>query len=972
MPDHSTASGTNLHEAKRLKEPVRAASTANISTATPGASLDGVTLTNGDRILLKNQSTTSQNGIYVWAGAASALTRATDADSAADFVLGFLVYVREGTVNGTTYWVYNTATSPITVGSTSLTFNSVSSTGGGTVTSVAMTVPTEFSISGSPVTTNGTLAVSKVNQSANTFWAGPATGSATTPAFRAVVPADMPVFGASGAGHASGSVPDPGSSTGTGKFLREDASWAVPPGSGGSSSTSTGGSGSGALVPIMVIGPLTATSTTMDFTSIPQTGFRNLRLRLKIRSTHAAFSTNLGIQANGDTTAAYGYEVLADSSGSAARLSHQADTSALLGFMPANSAPANTFGTLDVDLPNYADALVKNFNSTGGLEVTTSAGGQSTQIGSALWRNTSAISSLKLLSSSGSFDIGSYACLYGEMDTAGALLTPASNLIQETILTATAASIPIPNIPQNYRDLIIEVQGRGDTASGGLALSVDTGFQANGDTGPNYDWTNQVEYVGGAAGYESIGTTAALVAKITSGAATALMQGSFRCIIPNYSINNGLHKGFASTGETRVGVSASNQYATTGSARWRSAVPITSLLLLPVAGLFVAGTTVRVYGDPPSAGGSATGTGTRLRISANQSTTTGTATIINWDTEDTDADSQHYTSSAVLTGTVTKTAGSQTVTGSGTAFTTELSIGQVISVTGTATEKRVVIAIASATSLTVNSGFVNTQAGATATRLNGPIVFRQPGFYTLEANIYSAALASGAVTLAYYLNSLTTATSGTAIGQRDPAAVNASAGYDLVVQRQFQQWDFVEVVWTQNAGTVNVLADERTHWSVGARPTVIVAVPYVCVKDSKAQNTAGGTFTSGADRTRDLTSPPDVDTGGIATVSSNQITLPAGAYEYKIKAPGYQCGAHQAFLYNITDSVEVKRGTTETSGATAATTTWSVIDGRMLISAAKVFEVRHRCTTTSSTNGFGLPANFAGEVYTVAEFHKVG
>jgi hypothetical protein len=64
--------------------------------------------------------------------------------------------------------------------------------GTGTVTSVALTVPAEFSVSGSPVTTSGTLAVSKATQSANTVFAGPTTGSAAAPTFRALVSADIP------------------------------------------------------------------------------------------------------------------------------------------------------------------------------------------------------------------------------------------------------------------------------------------------------------------------------------------------------------------------------------------------------------------------------------------------------------------------------------------------------------------------------------------------------------------------------------------------------------------------------------------------------------------------------------------------------------------------------------------------------------------------------------------------------------
>lgn len=64
--------------------------------------------------------------------------------------------------------------------------------GNGTVTSVGLTVPSYESVSGSPVTGSGTLAITLNNENANTFLAGPTSGSATTPAFRAVDPSDIP------------------------------------------------------------------------------------------------------------------------------------------------------------------------------------------------------------------------------------------------------------------------------------------------------------------------------------------------------------------------------------------------------------------------------------------------------------------------------------------------------------------------------------------------------------------------------------------------------------------------------------------------------------------------------------------------------------------------------------------------------------------------------------------------------------
>jgi len=67
--------------------------------------------------------------------------------------------------------------------------------GGGTVTSVGLSMPAFFSVTGSPVTGSGTLAAALVSQGANLILAGPATGSAAAPAFRTLVSADLPASG---------------------------------------------------------------------------------------------------------------------------------------------------------------------------------------------------------------------------------------------------------------------------------------------------------------------------------------------------------------------------------------------------------------------------------------------------------------------------------------------------------------------------------------------------------------------------------------------------------------------------------------------------------------------------------------------------------------------------------------------------------------------------------------------------------
>ena len=111
-----------------FKDSVRVASTANVTISGPGAAIDGITLSSGDRVLLKDQSTGSQNGIYIFNGAASAMTRATDADADAEVTSGMFVFVEAGTVNADNGFVLSTD-GTITVGSTALTFTQFSGAG---------------------------------------------------------------------------------------------------------------------------------------------------------------------------------------------------------------------------------------------------------------------------------------------------------------------------------------------------------------------------------------------------------------------------------------------------------------------------------------------------------------------------------------------------------------------------------------------------------------------------------------------------------------------------------------------------------------------------------------------------------------------------------------------------------------------------------------------------------------------------
>ena len=134
-PTSSTDAATKAYVDAQLqgldvKNSVRVATTANGTLASAfanGQTVDGVTLATNDRILLKNQSTGSENGIYT-VNASGAPTRATDFDSNSEVTGGAFFFVEEGTVNADNGFTL-TNDGSITVGTTALTFTQFSGAG---------------------------------------------------------------------------------------------------------------------------------------------------------------------------------------------------------------------------------------------------------------------------------------------------------------------------------------------------------------------------------------------------------------------------------------------------------------------------------------------------------------------------------------------------------------------------------------------------------------------------------------------------------------------------------------------------------------------------------------------------------------------------------------------------------------------------------------------------------------------------
>jgi len=141
-----------------VKLSVRVATTANINLTTDlenGDVLDGVTLATGNRVLVKNQTDQTQNGIYVVASSGAA-SRSEDANSDAEVTAGLFTFVEEGTTNGNTGYVL-TSDNPITLGSTNLVFSQFSGVGTFTAGAGITLAGTEFSVDVTPTSGNASL-----------------------------------------------------------------------------------------------------------------------------------------------------------------------------------------------------------------------------------------------------------------------------------------------------------------------------------------------------------------------------------------------------------------------------------------------------------------------------------------------------------------------------------------------------------------------------------------------------------------------------------------------------------------------------------------------------------------------------------------------------------------------------------------------------------------------------------------------
>jgi hypothetical protein len=146
-----------------------AATTANIDLTADlqnGDTIDGVTLVTGDRVLVKDQSTASQNGLYTVVSSGTA-SRDTQFDSIEE-LSGQMIVVNQGSTNDNKIFLCTT-NNTATLDSDSITYNIITPSNVGTVTSVGVadSGAGEFTVGSSPVTSSGTITLA-INSIADT------------------------------------------------------------------------------------------------------------------------------------------------------------------------------------------------------------------------------------------------------------------------------------------------------------------------------------------------------------------------------------------------------------------------------------------------------------------------------------------------------------------------------------------------------------------------------------------------------------------------------------------------------------------------------------------------------------------------------------------------------------------------------------------------------------------------------------
>lgn len=195
---------------------------------------------------------------------------------------------------------------------------------------------------------------------------------------------------------------------------------------------------------------------------------------------------------------------------------------------------------------------------------------------------------------------------------------------------------------------------------------------------------------------------------------------------------------------------------------------------------------------------------------------------------------------------------------------------------------------------------------------------------------------------------------------------SAQAGYGIATVQHVESSGVAPFV---NAALIGLFVD-RTGDKGETGPTQMFS--YMKVSDRKPSGTNGGASTVSTTFTRTLNTVELNSIAG-ASLSANAVTLPAGTYDIKARAPSANSGGHSASLFNVTDNVTALNGSSAYSQSTGGTATPATVTGRFTIGAPKAFSLRHY-TAGADSVGLGPAVTQTGvqEIYSELEIWKVG
>ena len=282
--------------------------------------LDGYTLLNGDRVLVKNEVASANNGIYTWATGGTVLTRAADFDTAAEMASGDFTFVSNGTLYNNTGWVQ---TDPVTVvGTSPVTWIQFSGAGAYTAGTGLTLTGTQFSISNTAVTAGAYGSATQVG----TFTVN-AQGQLTLAGNTTVTPAVGSITGL-GSGVATALAVNVGSA---GAFVTFDGALGTP-----SSGTVTNLTGTASININGTVG--STTPTTGAFTTISASGVITSTVVTGTAPLTVASTTTV---ANLGATNTVNTEVTANSTNATNYLTFVSATSGNLGQLVNSSITCN-------------------------------------------------------------------------------------------------------------------------------------------------------------------------------------------------------------------------------------------------------------------------------------------------------------------------------------------------------------------------------------------------------------------------------------------------------------------------------------------------------------------------------------------------------------------------------------------------------------------------------------------------------